>query len=62
MSKINVSVDCVIFGFDDQEKQLKVLLIQKKINPYDKKNNEKQIAPLVKYNYNTLIKLHKKIL
>ncbi|MBF91147.1 MAG: NUDIX hydrolase [Flavobacteriales bacterium] len=44
MSKINVSVDCVIFGFDDKEKQLKVLLIQKKINPYDKKNNEKQIA------------------
>ena len=44
MSKINVSVDCVIFGFDDKEKKLKVLLIQKKINPYDKKNNENQIA------------------
>lgn len=34
MSKINVSVDCVIFGFDDKEKQLKVLTIEKKINPY----------------------------
>jgi len=44
MSKINVSVDCVIFGFDNEEKKLKVLLIKKKINPYDKKNSGKQIA------------------
>ena len=44
MSKINVSVDCVIFGFDNEEKKLKVLLIKKKINPYDKKNSKKQIA------------------
>ena len=44
MSKINVSVDCVIFGFDNEEKKLKVLLIKKKINPYDKKNSRKQIA------------------
>ena len=44
MSKINVSVDCVIFGFDNEEKKLKVLLIKKKINPYDEKNRGKQIA------------------
>ena len=44
MSKINVSVDCVIFGFDNEEKKLKVLLIKKKINPYEKKNSAKQIA------------------
>ena len=44
MSKINVSVDCVIFGFDNIEKKLKVLLIEKKINPYDKDNTGKQIA------------------
>ena len=44
MSKINVSVDCVIFGFDNEEKKIKVLLIKKKINPYDKKNSRKQIA------------------
>ena len=44
MSKINVSVDCVIFGFDNQEKKIKVLLIKKKINPYDKKNRRKQVA------------------
>ena len=44
MSKINVSVDCVIFGFDNEEKKLKVLLIKKKINPYDEKNSGKQIA------------------
>ena len=44
MSKINVSVDCVIFGFDNEEKKLKVLLIKKKINPYDKENSKKQIA------------------
>ena len=44
MSKINVSVDCVIFGFDNEEKKLKVLLIKKKINPYNKKNSGSQIA------------------
>ena len=44
MSKINVSVDCVIFGFDNEEKKLKVLLIKKKINPYDQKNSRKLIA------------------
>ena len=44
MSKINVSVDCVIFGFDNEEKKLKVLLIKKKINPYDKQNSRQQIA------------------
>ena len=44
MSKINVSVDCVIFGFDNVEKKLKVLLIEKKINPYDKDDTGKQIA------------------
>ena len=44
MSKINVSVDCVIFGFDNEEKKLKVLLIKKKINPFEKKNSAKQIA------------------
>ena len=44
MSRINVSVDCVIFGFDNEEKKLKVLLIKKKINPYGKKDSGKQIA------------------
>ena len=39
MSKINVSVDCVIFGFDDAEKKLKVLTIEKKVNPF---SNQKQ--------------------
>ena len=34
MSKINVSVDCVIFGFDDIEKKLKVLTIEKKVDPF----------------------------
>ena len=29
MSKINVSVDCVVFGFDDEARKLKVLLIEK---------------------------------
>ena len=32
MSKINISVDCVIFGFD-ADSDLKVLLITKKENP-----------------------------
>ena len=36
MSKINVSVDCVIFGFDDSEKKLKVLTIEKKVDPFSK--------------------------
>ena len=44
MSNINVSVDCVIFGFDNEEKKLKVLLIKKKINPYDKEKSGDQIA------------------
>jgi len=39
MSKINVSVDCVIFGFDDSEKKLKVLTIEKKVDPF---SNEEQ--------------------
>ena len=44
MSKINVSVDCVIFGFDNEEQKLKVLLIEKLVNPYDKKNLNRQLA------------------
>ena len=45
MSKINVSVDCVIFGFDDNQKKLKVLTIEKKVNPFSKKGIKKtQIA------------------
>ena len=42
MSKINVSVDCVIFGFDDSEKKLKVLTIEKKIDPFSKDSDEKR--------------------
>ena len=30
MSKINVSVDCVIFGFDDSEKKIKSFNNRKK--------------------------------
>ncbi|MBL6658460.1 MAG: NUDIX hydrolase [Flavobacteriales bacterium] len=41
MSKINVSVDCVIFGFDDIEKKLKVLTIEKKVDPFSKKNKKR---------------------
>lgn len=41
MSKINVSVDCVIFGFDDAEKKLKVLTIEKKVNPFSKREHKK---------------------
>ena len=41
MSKINVSVDCVIFGFDDTEKKLKVLTIEKKVNPFSKQDHKK---------------------
>ena len=41
MSKINVSVDCVIFGFDDTEKKLKVLTIEKKTNPFSKQLHKK---------------------
>ena len=41
MSKINVSVDCVIFGFDDVEKKLKVLTIEKKVNPFSNKDQKK---------------------
>ena len=43
-SKTKANLDSVIFGFDNEEKKLKVLLIKKKINPYDKKNSGKQIA------------------
>ena len=41
MSKINVSVDCVIFGFDDTEKKLKVLTIEKKVDPFSNKKHKK---------------------
>ena len=41
MSKINVSVDCVIFGFDDVEKKVKVLTIEKKVNPFSKQDHKK---------------------
>jgi 8-oxo-dGTP diphosphatase len=41
MSKINVSIDCVIFGFDDVEKKLKVLTIEKKVNPFSNKDQKK---------------------
>ena len=34
MSKINVSIDCVVFGYDE-DLELKVLLITKKENPSD---------------------------
>lgn len=45
MSKINVSVDCVIFGFDT-DLSLKVLLITKKQNakPFSIKRSQTQIA------------------
>jgi 8-oxo-dGTP diphosphatase len=44
MSKINISVDCVIFGFDS-DLDLKVLLITKKENPNATDNNAKtQVA------------------
>ncbi len=41
MSKINVSVDCVIFGFDDAEKKIKVLTIEKKVNPFSNQDHKK---------------------
>ena len=41
MSKINVSVDCVIFGFDDSEKKLKVLTIEKKVDPFSKQKHKR---------------------
>jgi len=41
MSKINVSVDCVIFGFDDSEKKLKVLTIEKKVDPFSKQKQKR---------------------
>ena len=46
MSKINVSVDCVIFGFDDIEKKLKVLTIEKKVDPFSKKNKKQSFGQL----------------
>jgi 8-oxo-dGTP diphosphatase len=41
MHKINVSADCVVFGFDNNDKQLKVLVIDKKVNPFSKDSEEK---------------------
>ena len=41
MHKINVSADCVVFGFDNTDKKLKVLVIEKKVNPFSKNNEEK---------------------
>lgn len=44
MSKINVSVDCVVFGFDEDTRKLKVLLIEKKVNPNLRDNEKMQTA------------------
>lgn len=44
VSKINVSVDCVVFGFDDEARKLKVLLIEKKVNPYLSSDEKMQTA------------------
>lgn len=44
MSKINVSVDCVVFGFDDEARKLKVLLIEKKVNPHLPSDEKMQTA------------------
>jgi 8-oxo-dGTP diphosphatase len=45
MSKINVSADCVVFGFDHLEMKLKVLIIEKKINPFSEESqNRTQFA------------------
>ena len=41
MHKINVSADCVVIGFDNNDKQLKVLVIDKKVNPFSKDSEEK---------------------
>jgi 8-oxo-dGTP diphosphatase len=41
MHKINVSADCVVFGFDDNDKKLKVLVIEKKVNPFSKNKETK---------------------
>ena len=41
MHKINVSADCVVFGFDDTDKKLKVLVIEKRVNPFSKENEIK---------------------
>ena len=41
MHKINVSADCVVFGFDNNDKRLKVLVIDKKVNPFSKDSEEK---------------------
>lgn len=41
MHKINVSADCVVFGFDNTDKKLKVLVIEKKVNPFSKDDKEK---------------------
>jgi 8-oxo-dGTP diphosphatase len=46
MHKINVSADCVVFGFDNSDKKLKVLVIEKKVNPFSS-NNEKKIQSAI---------------
>jgi 8-oxo-dGTP diphosphatase len=46
MHKINVSADCVVFGFDNTDKKLKVLVIEKKVNPFSKNNEEKTQSAL----------------
>ena len=43
MSKINVSIDCVVFGYDE-DFELKVLLITKKENPSDLNNTKVHFA------------------
>lgn len=43
MSKFNVSVDCVVLGYD-YDLELKVLLITKKENPKNLNNNKIQLA------------------
>ena len=43
MSKINISIDCVVFGYDSDLK-LKVLLITKKENPNDSNNTKIHVA------------------
>ena len=43
MSKINVSIDCVVFGYDADLK-LKVLLITKKENPTDSNDTKIHVA------------------
>ena len=44
MSKINVSIDCVIFGFDNEEK-IKGSSVEKLVNPYDKEFKRQLALP-----------------